>query len=163
MKKKNAPSESIWTHFFNTLHPFPLLRRIDPHYYTIKNDSLSMSGWVEMSINQTKCPSFNSTNCQKLPLHRPKNKRTLIQVNLCQKLLFLHQLTQNMTTDCLLNYKFHTWKFLAQTWEEHVVYRNFFDIQNNFCTQHVLPIFCKKKSFWQRFTCTAGILFSCSL
>jgi hypothetical protein len=29
-----------------------------------------------------------------------------------------------------------------------------FDIQNKFCTQHVLPIFCKKKSFWQRFTCT---------
>ena len=26
------------------------------------------------------------------------------------------------------------------------------DIQNNFCTQHVLPMFCKKKSFWQRFT-----------
>ena len=29
-----------------------------------------------------------------------------------------------------------------------------FDIQNNFCTQHVLPMFFKKKSFWQRFTCT---------
>ena len=28
------------------------------------------------------------------------------------------------------------------------------DIQNNFCTQYVLPMFCKKKSFWQRFTCT---------
>ena len=28
------------------------------------------------------------------------------------------------------------------------------DIQNNFCTQYVLPMFCKKKSFRQRFTCT---------
>ena len=28
-----------------------------------------------------------------------------------------------------------------------------FDIQNNFCTQHVLPMFCKNKNFWQRFTC----------
>ena len=28
-----------------------------------------------------------------------------------------------------------------------------FDIQNNFFTQHVLPMFCKNKSFWQRFTC----------
>ena len=28
------------------------------------------------------------------------------------------------------------------------------DIQNNFCKQHVLPMFCKKKSFRQRFTCT---------
>ena len=49
-----------------------------------------------------------------------------IQVNLCQKLLFLHQLTHNMTTDCSLNYKFNTWKFQAQTWGEHVVYRNCF-------------------------------------
>ena len=32
------------------------------------------------------------------------------------------------------------------------------DIQNNFCTQHVLPMFCKKKSFWQRFTCISYIL-----
>ena len=31
-----------------------------------------------------------------------------VQVNLCQKLLFLHQLTYNMTTDCSLNYKFNT-------------------------------------------------------
>ena len=30
------------------------------------------------------------------------------------------------------------------------------DIQNNFCSKHVLPMFCKKKSFWQRFTCTWG-------
>ena len=30
-----------------------------------------------------------------------------VQVNLYQKLLFLHQLTHNMTTDCSLNYKFN--------------------------------------------------------
>ena len=29
------------------------------------------------------------------------------------------------------------------------------DTQTNFCTQHVLPMFCKKKSFWQRFTCNS--------
>ena len=27
-----------------------------------------------------------------------------VQVNLCQKLLFLHQLTHNMTADCSMNY-----------------------------------------------------------
>ena len=27
------------------------------------------------------------------------------------------------------------------------------NIQNNFFTQYVLSMFCKKKSFWQRFTC----------
>ena len=32
------------------------------------------------------------------------------------------------------------------------------EIQNNLCTQHVLPMFCKNKSFWQRFTCTENLL-----
>ena len=35
-------------------------------------------------------------------------KVQVVQVNLCQKLLFLHQLTHNMKTDCSLNYKFNT-------------------------------------------------------
>ena len=34
-----------------------------------------------------------------------------------------------------------------------------FDIQNNFCTKHVLPMFCKKKSFCQRFTFKRCIIF----
>ena len=37
-----------------------------------------------------------------------------LQVNLCQKLLFLHQLTHNMTKDCSLIYQFSTWKLQAQ-------------------------------------------------
>ena len=37
-----------------------------------------------------------------------------VQVNLCQKLLFLHQLTHNITTDCSLNYQFSTWKLQTQ-------------------------------------------------
>ena len=66
----------------------------------------------------------------------------LVQVNLCQKLLFLHHLIHNMTTDCSLNYKFNTWKFQAQTWGEHVVYRNCFRHSEQFlyttCSPHVL-------------------------
>ena len=31
-----------------------------------------------------------------------------VQVNLCLKHLFSHQLTHNMTKDCSLNYKFNT-------------------------------------------------------
>ena len=62
-------------------------------------------------------------------------------------LLFLHELTNNMTTDCSLNYKFNTQKFQVQTWGEHVGTEIVSDIQNIFCTQHVLPMFCKKKSF----------------
>ena len=38
------------------------------------------------------------------------------------------------------------------------------DIQNNFCTQHVLPMFYRKKSFCQRFTCNLMITYkSCCL
>ena len=47
-----------------------------------------------------------------------------------------------MTTDCSLNYKFNTWKFQAQTWGEHVVYRNWFWHSEQFlhttCSPHVL-------------------------
>ena len=58
----------------------------------------------------------------------------LLQVNLCQNHLFLHQLTHNMTTDCSLNYKFSTWKLQAQnlgrTRVEHVVYISCSECQN---------------------------------
>ena len=37
-----------------------------------------------------------------------------IQVNLCQKLLFSHQLTHKMTKVCSSIYKFNTWKQQAQ-------------------------------------------------
>ena len=37
-----------------------------------------------------------------------KNMEFPLQVNLCQKFLFLHQLTHNMMTDCSLNYEFST-------------------------------------------------------
>ena len=40
--------------------------------------------------------------------------QTVLQVNLCQHLLFLHQLTHNMTTDCSSIYLFNTWKIQAQ-------------------------------------------------
>ena len=76
--------------------------------------------------------------------------RLLIQVNLCQKLFFLHQLTQNMMTDCSLNYNS---KLKPGEWGQHVVYKNCFWHSVQVVTQHVFPMFCQKKSFWQRFTC----------
>ena len=39
---------------------------------------------------------------------------TDLQVNLCQKHLFSHRLTHNMTTDCSLIYQFNTWKLQTQ-------------------------------------------------
>ena len=95
-----------------------------------------------------KCVTCDESFSQKYALdkhfesiHKFKG-HIIIQVNLCQKLLFLHQLTHNMTTDCSLNYKFNTWKFQAQTWGEHVVYRNCFWHSEQFlyttCSPHVL-------------------------
>ena len=43
-----------------------------------------------------------------------RKKRSKVQVNLCQKHLFLDQLTHNMTKDCSLIYQFSTWKLQAQ-------------------------------------------------
>ena len=40
------------------------------------------------------------------PISKCQNRQMYVQVNLCQKPLFLHQLTHNMTTDCSLNYKY---------------------------------------------------------
>ena len=67
----------------------------------------------------------------------------IVQVNVCQKLLFLHQLTHNMTTDCSLNYKFNTWKLQAQTWGEHFFVQKLFltfrtIFVHNICSPHVL-------------------------
>ena len=48
----------------------------------------------------------------------------IIQVNFCQKLLFLHQLTHNMTTDCSLFMKIVNSEYL----------------QNMLCTQNVFLV-----------------------
>ena len=45
-----------------------------------------------------------------LQVREQHNYLGFLQVNLYQKLLFLHQLTHNMTTDCILNYMFSTRK-----------------------------------------------------
>ena len=53
-------------------------------------------------------------------------------------------LTHNMKTDCSLIYQFNTWKLKAQNMGRTCCAHKFlfcFDIQNNLCTQHVLPMF----------------------
>ena len=64
----------------------------------------------------------------------------LLQVNLCQKLLFLHQLTHNTTKDCSL---FWTCDSM----------NNILSYCNLLCVS-----WCKNKCFWKRFTCTSRIL-----
>ena len=48
-------------------------------------------------------PLFTAQICIVITSHPVKLFNFLIQVNFCQKLLFLHQLTHNMTTFCSLN------------------------------------------------------------
>ena len=116
----------------------------------------------------------------KIVLVLTSQRRKYLQVNLCQKLLFLHQLTHNMMTDFSLNYEFSTWKLQAQNMGRtcHVdklffvfvlTFRTTY-VHNMFypCSTHVLSLqfsfneqsfvilwvsWCKNKSFWQRFTC----------
>ena len=84
-----------------------------------------------------------------------------IQLNLCQKLLFLHQLSHNTTTDCSLNYEFSTQKLQAQnmhkTCSEYVVYTNCFlflfwhseQFMYTTCYEHVLSF---------QFSCTELVI-----
>ena len=88
-KKKNA---TMWW-FWCCGYPSPLFSM---HGHGIYLDSIALSA----------CCQFIRTGFLSL--------WSFIQVNLCQKLLFLHQLTHNMTTDCSLNYKFNTWKLQSQ-------------------------------------------------
>ena len=47
-------------------------------------------------------------------LLRSQQQLSNLQANLCQKHLFLEQLTHNMAKDCSLIYQFSTWKLQAQ-------------------------------------------------
>ena len=70
-------------------------------------------------------------------------KNANLQVNLCQKLLFLHQLTHNMTKDCSLIYKFNTQQFQAQNMGRTCCVQKliltFRTIYVHTCSPHVLP------------------------
>ena len=69
---------------------------------------------------------------------------TLLQVNLCEKLLFLHQLTQNIT---FIESQVQYMKISSSEHGENILCTEIvFDIQNNICTQHVLPMFYKKRA-----------------
>ena len=92
-----------------------------------------------------------------------------VQVNLCKKLLFLHQLTHNMTTDCSLNKKVQYMKIpSSEHGENKLCTWIVFDIQNNFCTQrqHVLPMFWQRKTKkivdknWKLRTCSEHVVYT---
>ena len=90
--------------------------------------------FIALLVIQMKQKLQNGLDLVIYLLHLPGSVKQNVQVNLCQKFLFLHQLTHNMTIDCSLNYKFKPGENLLCT---EIVS----DIPNNFCTQHVLPRF----------------------
>ena len=53
-------------------------------------------------------------NCEAMDKKSIWKGSCFVQVNLCQKHLFLDQLTHNRTKDCSLIYQFSTWKLQGQ-------------------------------------------------
>ena len=79
-----------------------------------------------------------------------KSSQFFVQVNLCQKLLFLHQLTHNMTTDCSLFMKIVSSEYMQNMLSTQIVVFVLFCLSEQFwyttCSADVA-------SFWKRFTC----------
>ena len=59
---------------------------------------------VECKILHFMKPHLIYFKRYQMRFHKELTPLFYLQVNLCQKLLFLHQLTHNMTTDCSWNY-----------------------------------------------------------
>ena len=68
----------------------------------------------KIRTKSVRSDSFYSLGTTKILTEREEKLNYVLQVNLCQELLFLHYLTHSMETYCSLNYKFNTWKFQAQ-------------------------------------------------
>ena len=76
-----------------------------PHRFKRNSVIESFKNSETNDIETFQMDNFEPTNYLETNL---VNEEEELQVNLCQKLLFLHQLTHNMTTYCSLNYKFNT-------------------------------------------------------
>ena len=82
-------------------------------------------------------------------------RKKRLQVNLCQKLLFLNQLTPNMTTDCSLFMKIVSSEYLQNMLCTQIVVFALFWLSKQFwytrCSADVA-------SFWKRFTCKWNLI-----
>ena len=110
---------------------------------------LVMKAWTE-TIHYCSCSEvFTCNHLQTLKkqrklsfhmqLHLSKegSRMEYLLVNLCQKLLFLHQLTHNLTTDCL--------------WIVHGI------TMSNLLSYCGLVSWYKNRCFWKRFTYTIAV------
>ena len=118
----------------------------------------SDEAFLSICILQTQIVGYSDENIN-FSFPKTSGKMLMIQVNLCQNLSFLNQLTHNMTRDCSLNSP-------KNTSLDHVVYKkSFFVFVLTFKTiffwefneQSLVILWVnwfKYKSFWKRFTCT---------
>ena len=85
------------------------------------------------------------------------SKIACVQVHLCQKYLFLLQLTHNMTKDCSLNYEFSTWTLQIKN-SEQLMYTTCSELAvfmywtRNSMNNLLSYCWFKNKCFWKRFT-----------
>jgi hypothetical protein len=87
----------------------------DRYVFIYSYDVILASAWEQLTRNICRGwrAGFSQGNIHRVCLHYT-DITSLMQVNLCQKRLFLHQLTHDMTKDCSLNYQFSTRKLQAQ-------------------------------------------------
>ena len=103
---------------YNSKHFFPKYVSCENAVCKKNYDATLEKIWVNM-IRSWRLPHRNLRilHYSQRPFlsgYYPKNQEVLLQVNLCQKHLFSHQLIHNMITDCSLIYQFNTWKLQAQ-------------------------------------------------
>ena len=95
-------------------------------------------------FHQTAAAAASSDVVQPQLPHQPFQ----VQVNLCQKLFFFASINPQYEARLFIELQVQYMKIPSFEHGENMLCTEIvFDIQNNFFTQHVLPMFCKKKSF----------------
>ena len=113
-------------------------RNRKPSGSTVINSCLAFNLWIKNKMCKIRFIGFAKYD-----------KMKFIQVNLSQTLLFLHQLTHNMTTNCSLNYKFNRYMKIPSSnlGRTCCVQKLFLTFRTNFVHNMFSLMFCKKKSF----------------
>ena len=120
----------------NFFYGFDILPKLETHAIGTKSSVRTLNFWIWSRSFLKFVYSENATKfCEIFTL-----LLSTVQVDLCQKHLFWHQLTHNMTQDCSLNYEFSRYKFRGQNMLCTQIVCFHFDSQNNLCTQHVMNL-----------------------
>ena len=153
-KSRSFPEQSV----FVSSIPSPMIstRNSKGHWTLCPCEALTKQEWPKFVwVAHQKCCLFYSWQLRKRHHFWWTSQtifvtsyfaRALVQVNLCQKLSFLNQLTHNMTRDFSLNSP-------KNTSSTHIVYKNFvFIFVLTFKTKfYTTCCELENESFWKRF------------